>query len=211
MRSFRYTSFFLLCFFLYLVPGSINSQPVDTVTSKPTWVPPLGSRFDKALFKASLDISKHHLTGLLFMKQTSDTSVRMVFSNEIGMNYFDFEFVREQFVIHYCFPSLSRKSLLKILESDFRLLLPDNSVKILKVLHPAENPSDTEYKVKSTAGRYFYTLENNSKRISLITSSGKFLKKTRIIFSSTGIGVPGKIRILNPTIKLTLSLTLFNN
>jgi len=188
----------------------VYSQSIDNVIAQQTRIPPLGNNFEKALFKGNLDISKHHLTGLMFFKQTSDTSYRIIFINEMGMKYFDLEFIHEQFIIRYCFPSLSRKALLKILESDFRLLLPEKLSGQRTLIQKTENSGNIEYKVTSKSGKYFYTIEKGSRRILSIVSSGKFLRKTRIFFDQSENNIPPRIKILNPTIKLTMKLTLLD-
>lgn len=210
MKSFISSKILFLCalWCIYAVP--LQSQPSGTIPAQQTWIPPLGNHFEKALFKGSLDISKHHLTGLLFFKQTSDTSFRIIFTNEMGMKYFDFEFVRDRFVVQYCFPSLSKKALLKIFEADFRLLLPDSTSVQNKVICKNESPANSEYKVKTRSGKYFFTIGGASRRILQIFSSGQLIRKTRVFFVHGQKDVPDKIRILNPTIKLTLSLTLMD-
>lgn len=210
MKNFVFNSFLLFCLLWLFSAVPVHSQSVDNGLAHQNWIPPLGNNFEKALFKGSMDISKHHLTGLLFFKQTYDTSLRIIFINEVGMKFFDLEFTHEQFIIHYCFPSLSRKGLLKILESDFRLLLPEKLSGQRKIILKTKNTETSEYKVKSKSGKYFFTIENGTRRILKIVSSGKFVRKTRIFFDQSANNIPPKIKILNPTIKLTLKLTLLD-
>jgi len=86
-------------------------------------VPFFGQGFEKALFTGSLDIKKHHLTGFLLIKKMEDESYRIVFTNQIGMTFFDFEVKQNGFKVVYCFESLNRKALIRIFEKDFRALL----------------------------------------------------------------------------------------
>ena len=167
------------------------------------------SSFDKGLYKTTLDISKHHLSGFIFLKRTSDTSYRIIFSNQMGMKFFDFEFQGKKFIIHYCFPSLERKSLLKLLENDFRMLLfPFDGIKKIFLVNAADNVG-IDFKVKTGTGKWLYRIEEESKRIIKIDSRGKFLGKIRI-----GIGYSGSsismIMVSNPTIKLKLSMNLIS-
>ena len=46
--------------------------------------------FSHALYKAEIDVTTHHLSGLLLIKTLPDSSIRMVFSNEIGVQVFRF-------------------------------------------------------------------------------------------------------------------------
>ena len=48
--------------------------------------------FASALYKADIDVIGNHLSGLLLIKKMPDSTTRMVFSNEIGFKFFDFEF-----------------------------------------------------------------------------------------------------------------------
>ena len=178
MKSFVLNNFIFLFIFCLIPAVQLRSQPVDKQDGlQQTWIPPLGKNFDKALFKVSLDISKIHLTGLLFIKQTSDTSTRIIFTNEMGMKYFDLEFFPEQLMIHYCFPSMARKSLLKIIEFDFRLLFPEVQTNEIKILSRHENPTTLEYKVRSKSGRFIYTISRESHNTLSILTSGKLFEK----------------------------------
>jgi len=86
-----------------------------------TWL-----QFDKHFSRRPWIYRTNHITGINFFQ----TDLRYFHSGsfspmKMGMNYFDLELFGEQFIIHNCFPSSQKKSLLKDLESDFRLLLPE--------------------------------------------------------------------------------------
>jgi len=97
------------------VPGfpATNCQPPTFFTN---------SSFQKALFKASMDIGKVHLTGLVFVKMIRDPGsglheggvadrgsyFRVVFSNELGMTYFDFEISSRTTRVVFCFEPLNK-------------------------------------------------------------------------------------------------------
>lgn len=44
--------------------------------------------FSVALYNTQVDVMGNHLSGLLLIKKMPDSSVRMVFSNEIGFKFF---------------------------------------------------------------------------------------------------------------------------
>ena len=114
----RFFLFVNLIFIISLTrPGTSHALPAGIIKASDTiknWEPVFGDDFQKGLYRATLDISKNHLTGFIFIKKISDTSYRILFSNEFGMQIFDFEFLENEFIVHQCFPSLDRKSLLKI-------------------------------------------------------------------------------------------------
>ena len=51
--------------------------------------------FSNALYYTQVNVIGKHLSGLLLIKQMSDSNTRMVFSNEAGFKFFDFEFAAD--------------------------------------------------------------------------------------------------------------------
>lgn len=81
-------------------------------------------QFSNQLYSTQVDILKHHLSGLLFFKQMPDSSMRLVFANEMGFKFFDFEFTRSgAFVKHYVFDKMDKPAVVKTLRKDFELVL----------------------------------------------------------------------------------------
>jgi len=169
------------------------------------------SSFEKALYKGSLDIAKHHLSGLFFMKRISGNSIRIVFSNELGMNFFDLELKGDEFIVHSCFPSLDRASLLKILENDFRLLLiPDTTVTRMK-RGKSKDPELLIFGVNSSRGSFHYTYDKDSGKIRRIQTSRSIMGRTDLRVYGDNLLQPKKIHIFNPTIRLHISMTFLSN
>lgn len=78
---------------------------------------------DRLLFKTNVDVVGNHLSGILFVKNLADSSTRILFTNEAGFTYFDFEFDSSgNFKVHQVFDKLNKKSVLKTLEKNFRLI-----------------------------------------------------------------------------------------
>jgi hypothetical protein len=169
------------------------------------------SSFQKALYKGSLDISKHHLSGLFLLKRVSANSVRIAFSNELGMSYFDIEITNDKLIIHSCFPSLNRKTLLHLIEKDFRMLLLVNT-KIIRIRScNSKDPELLVFEVKSAKGVFRYTYEKDSGKIQRIQSYRTIIGKTDLIVQSDGGLQPVKVNIYNPIIHLHLHMTLLSN
>ena len=169
------------------------------------------STFEKALYKGTFDISKHHLSGLFFMKRTSATSIRILFSNELGMNFFDVELKDDQFIVHSCFPSLNKPSLLKLLENDFRLLLlQEKNITRMKLMK-SKDPEQIIYGITSSRRSFRYTYNKASGRILRVQTLHAFLGKTDLSVSGDGGLQPRKIHISNPTIRLHIRMTFLSN
>ena len=57
----------------------------------------LQPKFSTTLYRTQIDVVGKHLSGLLFFKKQPDESFRVVFTNEMGLNFFDFRFADHQF------------------------------------------------------------------------------------------------------------------
>jgi len=188
------------------------------------------SVFDKALYKAVLDIREHHITGLVFIKNIQDSgsripdsinsydssdsfhhaAYRIVFSNEFGMTYFDIQVNEDNFLLNYCFEPLNKKTLWKILGTDFRLLFASEVV------------SAPEKRYIQNDSGYLVSRNNqgNLKRWDLYTPSGDTLvavhgksnmfDQTMISFTGYQNIVPARVVIVNPIVNLKFSLSLLS-
>jgi hypothetical protein len=75
-------------------------------------------------FTASIDVVGKHLSGLLFVKKMDDKSYRVVFTNEIGVEFFDFGFdASGAFKVYDVIPQLDKKAVINTLRKDFELML----------------------------------------------------------------------------------------
>ncbi len=85
--------------------------------------------FTSALYSAEVDITGKHLSGLLLLKKMPDSSTRIVFSNEIGFTFFDFEFsAGGDFKVYTIIKQMNKKPVIKTLRKDFELVLMQYSV-----------------------------------------------------------------------------------
>ena len=206
MRIFLYVNLIFISLLISPVTSVASQGRGLTAHDTARWDPVFGNDFQKGLFRTTLDISKNHLTGFIFIKKTSDTSYRIIFSNDFGMQIFDFEYFENKFVVHYCFPSLDRKSLLKLLNNDFSILLfPDQGIKKITQDRSKKN-EERSYKVKAETGKWTYRISSASGKIISIKSIGKFVSKTRIDLIHSVDRVTG-INISNPLIKLIINMS----
>lgn len=80
--------------------------------------------FTVALYNTTVDVVGNHLSGLLLIKKMPDSSTRMVFSNEMGLSFFDFEFGADgSFKVYSIIKKMNKKSVIKTLQHDFELIL----------------------------------------------------------------------------------------
>ena len=83
--------------------------------------------FTVALYNTTVDVVGNHLSGLLLIKKMPDSSTRMVFSNEMGLTFFDFEFEADgKFKVYFIIKKMNKRSVIKTLQHDFELILMNN-------------------------------------------------------------------------------------
>src|SRR5436190_13751389 len=108
--------FFPACSSVYRGTRNINVNTTCLLPFKPV--------FTKALYTTTVDVVGKHLSGLLLVKAMPDSSTRLVFSNEMGFKYFDFEFsAAGDFKVYYILPQMDKAAVLTTLRKDFELLL----------------------------------------------------------------------------------------
>jgi hypothetical protein len=161
-------------------------------------------RFTSALYSTQVDILKHHLSGLLFFKQMPDSSTRVVFSNEMGFKFFDFEFSKDgKFTKHYLLEKMDKPAVIKTLEQDFALVLlnPD--------LRQAHTAADNEfgYVVVPTAkGNNYYITGKDCNSLVRIEKSSRRRPAVTVWMQSYTNGTPDTIRIKHEHFKFNISL-----
>jgi len=75
-------------------------------------------------YNASIDVIGKHISGLILFKMMPDSTMRIVFTNESGIKFFDFEFKRNgTFNVQHVVKQLNRKLVLRTLRKDFELAL----------------------------------------------------------------------------------------
>lgn len=81
-------------------------------------------RFATVIYTAQVNVIGNHLSGLLVVKTMPDSSTRLVFTSEMGLSLFDFEFSSDGgFKVHHIIKKMNRKAVIKTLRQDFELVL----------------------------------------------------------------------------------------
>ncbi|HTF21173.1 MAG TPA: hypothetical protein VK658_24020 [Chryseolinea sp.] len=77
-----------------------------------------------SLYQASINVTGHHLSGLLIIKAMPDSTWRTVFTNEAGVTFVDIGFKKDgSSVVHHAIRQLNRKAVLTTLKKDFALII----------------------------------------------------------------------------------------
>lgn len=79
---------------------------------------------ETAWFTTSVDVLGNHISGLLFIKKQEGGLYRVVFTNEFGVTFFDFELgPGGHFVVRDIIDQLDKKAVIVTFRKDFELLL----------------------------------------------------------------------------------------
>src|SRR5882757_4695877 len=77
-----------------------------------------------ALYKIDVNVIGKYLSGLLLLKTMPDSSIRVVFSNEMGFKFFDLEFAPgARFKVNYIIKQMNKRPVITTLRQDFSLIL----------------------------------------------------------------------------------------
>lgn len=201
-------SSFLVCTIYSCTLGHYKKLiPVASTEALPL-KPIFGDHFNSFLFKTNLTVYGKRFSGLLVTKQLQPADYRVIFTTELGMKLFDFEFTDTAFTLHYCVPQFNRPALLKTIQQDLEILLM------------TKRSSQTITYLKDEGGNYtigktgkekfcnYYFREQNSLHLLKIEHAKGQVKKTTFVLEKYTDDIPERIVIQHHDIKLKIELAL---
>ncbi len=162
--------------------------------------------FIRTLYTAQVDVTNHHLSGLLLIKQMPDSSIRLVFTMEAGFKFFDFEFSRQgDFTVHYIMDKMNKKAVIKTLRKDFEMMLMQNIE-----LQPAQDFTANSllyHRIKRTDSYDYYITDSACTKLVRAEKTGG--KKTIVMMQMENYqeGIPEIIRINHQNFTFNINLT----
>ena len=161
--------------------------------------------FTSALYDAGIDVVGHHISGLLFVKMMPDSSSRMVFSNETGITFFDFEWNRAgEFKTHFIMARLKKKAVINTLRKDLELLLVPESIK--KSVSKEENDTVLKYIASRDKETLSFVLGKDCQSIIRVEVMGKDKKMVDAVFFPADKNVPDSVSISHYNFKMKIVL-----
>jgi len=198
------------CIVLFLAACSFGHYGrLQTSKEKPIVpLPIFGENFNSFLFKTNITVYGKEYSGLLVTKQLEPNDYRVIFTTELGMKLFDFEFKDTSFTLHYCVPQFNRAQLLKVIQKDIETLLMNNLT----------NKNNRDFFDKKHLFRihrvdfnnrqnYYYT-ELSSNHVTKIEHAKKRTKKITFTLDNYVDDFPNAIFIKHHDIKLKIELNL---
>ncbi len=179
-----------------------------TTTASTTLKSIFGDNFNSFLFKTNITVYGKDYSGLLVTKQMSPQDYRVIFTTELGMKLFDFEFKDTAFTLHYCVPQFNKPKLLKVIQKDIETLLMND---LNKKTFEYFTDSKAVYSIHKTDNgkldNYYFT-EKSSAHLVKIEHAKKRRKKTTFTLSKYQNDFPSNILIQHHDIKLKIELNL---
>jgi hypothetical protein len=161
--------------------------------------------FSSTLYNTQVNVVGKHLSGLLLFKAMPDSSVRIVFSSEMGVKFFDFEFAKDgSFKVYQVMNQLNKKSVIKTLRSDFELLLMRNLVISEAVVK--RDSVNTWFGFPHAGETHYYITSNSCDTLRRIENAMKRKPKVQIIMRDYHDGVPDTIGISHRNFNFDIGL-----
>ena len=176
-----------------------------TVAGDPNTINKFRPAFTVALYKTEINVTGHYLSGLLLIKEMPDSSTRLLFSNELGFKFFDFEFSKDGgFKMYYIIKQMNKKAVIKTLRKDFELVLMQNlhaadaSIKNYKPFLYYIFPQQKGYNsyITDSTGNTLIRMERSSKRKTVVS----------VITKNDINGIPDSIGITHHNFEFTIGL-----
>ncbi|MCD6010489.1 MAG: hypothetical protein K0Q79_351 [Flavipsychrobacter sp.] len=128
-------------------------------------------QFTKVMYSAYVDVTKHHFSGILLFRLMPDHSTRIVFTNEVGVKFFDFGFGQDgTFTKFYVLDKLDKKIIVNALRNDLNLILLHPTLTNAKVLTDGTNNYIT---VPNKKGNDYYITNNSCTNLVRIEKASK--------------------------------------
>jgi len=164
----------------------------------------LNAEFKTVLYNGHINVVGNHLSGLLLFKQTGKDSTRVVFSTEMGIKFFDFEFTPAGFKVIYCIDKLNKKVILRQLEKDIGLLLFQNIIP--NNIKNYKGTNEIYMGTSSGKAETYYTTDSSCTHIKRIEDVYK--GKLKILFHLTELkgGMPDSVYIDHKNYEFNISL-----
>lgn len=189
--------FLTACSSVYHGMQHADADPSCLVAFRPT--------FTRALYNTQVDVVGKHLSGLLLLKQMPDSSTRLVFSNEMGFKYFDFEFsAAGGFKVWYILPQMDKKAVKTTLRKDFALLLMQHLD--LKKSFVLKKDGLIYYGFPQTKGNNYYITDSTCRQLVRVERASRRKPVVTAVMQHYKDGMPDTIGISHANFNFTIGL-----
>jgi hypothetical protein len=158
------------------------------------------------LYKAEINVIGNYLSGLLLIKKMPDSSTRMLFSNEMGFKFFDFEFSKDGgFKVYYILKKMDRKAVVKTLRKDFELVLMQN-MDTTNAYICRDSSGSKYYVFPQSKGYNYYITDSTGNELIRMERASKRKAVVTVITKNYTNGLPDTIGITHHKFDFTIGL-----
>ena len=203
----RFLQPFLISISLFVILGCANTRHLTRQKTNTAFVvsPPLHRQFSTALYKAKITLGKKKFSGLFYFKNLPDSSIRILFLSEFGLNLLDLEYKNHFFTVKNCKDFLNKKMVIKTFEKNIRMLI-DTPQKVKHRFYNDDNGNIALVILKKQFKKYYYFYPTNATTIKKIIATNRLSKASVDIQQRQDM--PAVINIKNNIIDLNINLTL---
>lgn len=192
------------CLFILLSCSPVHKQ-MQPARADVNLLQKFKPNFTVALYSTTVDVTGYHLSGLLLIKKMPDSSTRMVFSNEMGFTFFDFEFGADgSFKVYSIIKKMNKKSVIKTLQHDFELVLM-NKLDINSVIVKANKDQHYFIFPQNKGYNYYITNAEGTELVRMERASNK-KPIVEAVMHNYSNGIPDTIGISHKTFEFNIGL-----
>lgn len=197
--------YLLLSSCLFLLAGcSSVYKNLRLATGDVNYIEKFKPNFNEALYKAEIDVTSHHLSGLLLIKTLPDSSIRMVFTNEMGFKFFDFEFKPNgDFKVFSIVKQMDKGPVIKTLKKDFELVLLANDAKAAYML---KDDNNLYYVFPKPKGTYCYITDLGGSELKVMEIASPHKAIVQAVMKDYKNGIPDTIGISHKNFRFNIGL-----
>ncbi|MBA3827668.1 MAG: hypothetical protein H0X33_01920 [Taibaiella sp.] len=199
----RYSLFNSLLALILLTGCKVQYAPLEKATGNADCIKKFVPHFTNQLYTAYIDVTSHHLSGLLYFKAMQDSSVRIIFTSETGVKFFDFGFESDgHFKKYFILPKMDKKIVVNALKKDMELVLMKNITKRVVIF---SDSTFIYYRVKADKG-YVYYVTLQCQELERIERASK--RRTVVVaqMQDYNNGVPSTIKITHQNFRFNILL-----
>ena len=191
---------------LILTACTSSYKQLRKIDGDPLCIQKFQPRFNTtAIYTTQVDILGNHLSGLLVVKTMPDSSIRIVFTSEMGVSFFDFGFfANDSFKVYYIIPKMNRKPVIKTLRKDFQLVLMSD---LQKGRPQVFRQNDRiYYAFPQEKGSNYYITDPECRELLEIEKASRRKAIAKVIMKNYVDGVPDTIGISHINFQFTIGL-----
>jgi hypothetical protein len=161
--------------------------------------------FTTVLYRTHCMVRNKMITGILLIKSMPDSSLRIVFTGETGIKFFDFEYNGDSlFRVRYIMKQLDKPAVIKTLRKDFDMILWHHTLDDKARVFLAGNLR--YYRFEQEQGFTYYITDSACSRFLRVERGTSKKKVAEAVFERAANRIPDSIGIVHRNFDMTILL-----